>query len=287
MYQILSGKEVAEHIKQQVKEEIERHELKVTLAVIIVGDDPASKIYVRNKSRACEYCGIKSVEYVLPEHTTEGELLTLIDELNTSTEINGILVQLPLPKHINADEVIERIDPAKDVDCFTAINTGKLWQGRYDIAPCTPAGIVAILDYYNIDITGKNVVIVGRSNIVGKPTAALMLERNATVTVCHSHTKDVYKYTSTADILLSAVGKPKFITWGLVKKDAVVIDVGINRDENGKVCGDVDFESVKDRASAITPVPGGCGVVTVAMLMRNTLIAAEMQNILNPLTIQN
>lgn len=287
MYQILSGKEVAEHIKQQVKEEIERHELKVTLAVIIVGDDPASKIYVRNKSRACEYCGIKSVEYVLPEHTTEGELLTLIDELNTSTEINGILVQLPLPKHINADEVIERIDPAKDVDCFTAINTGKLWQGRYDIAPCTPAGIVAILDYYNIDITGKNVVIVGRSNIVGKPTAALMLERNATVTVCHSHTKDLYKYTSTADILISAVGKPKFITWGLVKKDAVVIDVGINRDENGKVCGDVDFESVKDRASAITPVPGGCGVVTVAMLMRNTLIAAEMQNILNPLTIQN
>lgn len=287
MYQILSGKEVAEHIKQQVKEEIERHELKVTLAVIIVGDDPASKIYVRNKSRACEYCGIKSVEYVLPEHTTEGELLTLIDELNTSTEINGILVQLPLPKHINADEVIEHIDPAKDVDCFTAINTGKLWQGRYDIAPCTPAGIVAILDYYNIDITGKNVVIVGRSNIVGKPTAALMLERNATVTVCHSHTKDLYKYTSTADILISAVGKPKFITWGLVKKDAVVIDVGINRDENGKVCGDVDFESVKDRASAITPVPGGCGVVTVAMLMRNTLIAAEMQNILNPLTIQN
>lgn len=277
MYQILSGKEVAEHIKQQVKEEIEHHELKVTLAVIIVGDDPASKVYVRNKSRACEYCGIKSVEYVLPEYTTEGELLTLIDELNTNTEINGILVQLPLPKHINADEVIERIDPAKDVDCFTAINTGKLWQGRYGIAPCTPAGIVAILDYYNIDITGKNVVIVGRSNIVGKPTAALMLERNATVTVCHSHTKDLYKHTSAADILISAVGKPKFITWGLVKKGAIVIDVGINRDENGKACGDVDVKNIENKIGALTPVPGGCGVVTVAMLMRNTLIATEIQ----------
>ena len=287
MCQILSGKEVAEHVKQQVKEEIERRGLKVALAVIVVGDNPASKIYVRNKSRACEYCGIKSIEYVLPEQTTKNELLSFIDKLNANAEVNGILVQLPLPKHINADEVIERICPAKDVDCFTAINTGKLWQGTYDIAPCTPAGIVAMLDYYNINITGKNVVIVGRSNIVGKPTAALMLERNATVTVCHSHTKDLYKYTSTADILISAVGKPKFITWGLVKTDAVVIDVGINRDENGKVCGDVDFESVKDRASAITPVPGGCGVVTVAMLMRNTLIAAEMQNILNPLTIQN
>ena len=287
MCQILSGKEVAEHVKQQVKEEIERRGLKVALAVIVVGDNPASKIYVRNKSRACEYCGIKSIEYVLPEQTTKNELLSFIDKLNANAEVNGILVQLPLPKHINADEVIERISPAKDVDCFTAINTGKLWQGTYDIAPCTPAGIVAMLDYYNINITGKNIVIVGRSNIVGKPTAALMLERNATVTVCHSHTKDLYKYTSTADILISAVGKPKFITWGLVKKDAVVIDVGINRDENGKVCGDVDFESVKDRASAITPVPGGCGVVTVAMLMRNTLIAAEMQNILNPLTIQN
>ena len=287
MCQILSGKEVAEHVKQQVKEEIERRGLKVALAVIVVGDNPASKIYVHNKSRACEYCGIKSIEYTLPEQATESELLSLIAELNTNVEINGILVQLPLPKHINTDKVIEHIDPSKDVDCFTAINTGKLWQGTYDIAPCTPAGIVAILDYYNINITGKNVVIVGRSNIVGKPTAALMLERNATVTVCHSHTKDLYKYTSTADILISAVGKPKFITWGLVKTDAVVIDVGINRDENGKVCGDVDFESVKDRASAITPVPGGCGVVTVAMLMRNTLIAAEMQNILNPLTIQN
>ncbi len=275
MCQTLSGKEVAEHVERQVKEEIEHRGLKVSLAVVIVGDNPASKIYVRNKSRACKYCGIKSVEYALPEHATEAELLNLIDELNANIDINGILVQLPLPKHINADEVIERIDPAKDVDCFTAINTGKLWQGRYDIAPCTPAGILAILDYYNIGITGKNVVIVGRSNIVGKPTAALMLERNATVTVCHSGTQNLSGVTRNADILISAVGKPKFITRDMIKDGAVVIDVGMNRDENGKLCGDVDFANIADKTSYITPVPNGVGPMTVAMLMKNTLITVK------------
>lgn len=275
MYQLINGKEVAEHIKQRVKNEIEEFGLDISLAVIVVGDDPASKIYVNNKKKACEYVGIKSLEYKLPEDVSEAELLNLIDYLNLADCVHGILVQLPLPKHINKDKVLERIDSRKDVDGFTAINTGKLWQGQYDFAPCTAIGVIELLDYYGIDIAGKNCVIVGRSNIVGKPLAALLLERNATVTVCHSKTKGLYKHTSNADILISAVGKPKFITWGLVKNGAVVIDVGINRDENGKVCGDVDFEGVKDKVSAINPVPGGCGLMTVAMLMKNTLEAAK------------
>ena len=277
MYELIDGKKVAEHIKLQVKNEIESLEKDVTLAVIVVGDNPASKVYVNNKKKACEYIGIRSVEYTLPEETTEDELLSLIDVLNDLKCINGILVQLPLPKHIDESKVLERIVPEKDVDGFTAINTGKLWQGEYTLAPCTAMGIIELLDYYNIEIAGKYCVIVGRSNIVGKPLAALLLERDATVTVCHSKTKSLYEITNKADILISAVGKPKFITWGFVKKDAIVIDVGINRDENGKLCGDVDAENVANKVSLLTLVPGGVGPMTVAMLMKNTLTVAKEQ----------
>lgn len=279
MYQLINGKEVAEKIKLQVKEEIKSLGKDVTLAVVVVGDNPASKVYVNNKKKACKLVGIQSLEYGLPENTSEDELLSLIDRLNNYNYVDGILVQLPLPRHINTDMVIERINPEKDVDGFTAINTGKLWLGQYDIAPCTAIGVIELLDYYNIDIAGKHCVIVGRSNIVGKPVAALMLERNATVTVCHSKTQNLYDITRTADILITAVGKPKFITRDMVKDGAVVIDVGINRDENGKLYGDVDFENVKDKTTAITPVPGGCGPMTVAMLMKNTLKAAKSQMI--------
>lgn len=279
MYQLINGKEVAENIKLQVKEEIKSLGKDVTLAVVIVGDNPASKVYVNNKKKACKLVGIQSLEYGLPENTSEDELLSLIDRLNNYNYVDGILVQLPLPRHINTDMVIERINPEKDVDGFTAINTGKLWLGQYDIAPCTAIGVIELLDYYNIDIAGKHCVIVGRSNIVGKPVAALMLERNATVTVCHSKTQNLYDITRTADILITAVGKPKFITRDMVKDGAVVIDVGINRDENGKLYGDVDFENVKDKTTAITPVPGGCGPMTVAMLVKNTLEAAKSQMI--------
>ena len=279
MYQLINGKEVAEKIKLQVKEEIKSLGKDVTLAVVIVGDNPASKVYVNNKKKACKLVGIQSLEYGLPENTSEDELLSLIDRLNNYNYVDGILVQLPLPRHINTDMVIKRINPEKDVDGFTAINTGKLWLGQYDIAPCTAMGVIELLDYYNIDIAGKHCVIVGRSNIVGKPVAALMLERNATVTVCHSKTQNLYDITRTADILITAVGKPKFITRDMVKDGAVVIDVGINRDENGKLYGDVDFENVKDKTTAITPVPGGCGPMTVAMLVKNTLEAAKSQMI--------
>ena len=275
MYQIMNGKEVSNHIKQQVKAEIEANNLDIRLAVVIVGNDPASRVYVNNKKKACEEVGIKSVEYVLPENTDEESLLSLIKMLNDNDCIHGILVQLPLPKHINEDKVISTIAVKKDVDGFSAKNVGKLWQGTYSIASCTPAGVMELLDYYNIDIAGKHCVIVGRSNIVGKPMAALMLERNATVTICHSKTQNLSDITMQADILIAAVGKSKFITSDLVKNDAIVVDVGINRDENGKLCGDVDFENVKDKASYITPVPGGCGPMTIAMLMKNTLIASK------------
>ena len=282
MYQLINGKEVAEHIKQQVKNEIEALGLKPALAVIVVGDNPASKVYVNNKKKACKAVGIESIEYSLPENITEEELLNIIDYCNISNCVHGILVQLPLPKHINESKVLERISPQKDVDGFTAINTGKLWQGDYNLAPCTAMGVIELLDYYGYDIAGQHCVIVGRSNIVGKPVAALLLERNATVTICHSKTQDLSEITKQADILISAVGKPKFITYEMVKQDAIVIDVGINRDENGKLCGDVDFEDVKGKSSAITPVPGSVGPMTVAMLMKNTLNAAKMN-----LTVQN
>lgn len=282
MYQLINGKEVAEHIKQQVKNEIEALGLKPALAVIVVGDNPASKVYVNNKKKACKAVGIESIEYALPENITEEELLNVIDYCNISRCIHGILVQLPLPKHIDESKILERIYPNKDVDGFTAVNTGKLWQGDYNLAPCTAMGIIELLDYYGYDISGQNCVVIGRSNIVGKPVAALLLERNATVTICHSKTNNLSEITSKADILISAVGKPKFITWGMVKDGAIVIDVGINRDEDGKLCGDVDFDDVKEKVSAITPVPGGVGPMTVAMLMKNTLEAAKMN-----LTTQN
>lgn len=277
MPELMNGKEVADHIKQQVKNEIISLDINPTLAVVVVGDDQASRIYVNNKKKACEYVGIKSLEYIFQDDVSEEELLNFIDYLNSLNCVHGILVQLPLPKHIDEHKVIERINPLKDVDGFTAVNTGKLWLGEYDIAPCTAMGIIELLDYYGIDIVGKHCVVIGRSNIAGKPIAALLLERNATVTICHSRTKDLDKYTSQADILISAVGKPKFITHEMVKDGAVVIDVGINRDEDGKLCGDVDFEGVKNGVSAITPTPGGTGPVTVSMLMKNCLQASKNQ----------
>ena len=282
MYKLMNGKEVAGKIKQQVKDEIEARGLAPRLAVIVVGNDPASKIYVNNKKKACEQVGIESLECCFKEDVTEDVLIQFIHELNENPCVSGILVQLPLPMHLDAKKVLEQIDPVKDVDGFTAINTGKLWLGEYDLAPCTAIGVIEILNHYNIDIAGKHCVIVGRSNIVGKPMAALMLERNATVTVCHSKTKNLSDITRQADILIASVGKPRFITWGMVKEGAIVIDVGINRDENGRLCGDVDFdrtpndgEGVADKSSYITPVPGGVGPMTVAMLMKNTLIAAK------------
>lgn len=277
MYKLIDGKKVSEHIKQQVKTEIESINRDVTLAVIVVGDNPASRTYVNNKKKACEYVGIKSLEFIFPDDVPEHILFDMIDELNYNQDVNGILVQLPLPKHINEKAVLERIWPDKDVDGFSAYNTGKLWQGEYEIAPCTAIGIIELLDYYGIEVAGKNCVVVGRSNIVGKPVAALLLERDATVSICHSKTKNLSEIASKADILISAVGKPNFITWGFVKKGAIVIDVGINRDKNGKLCGDVDAENISGKASLLTPVPGGVGPMTVAMLMKNTLTAAKNQ----------
>ncbi len=281
MYKLIDGKEVSSFIKGKVKEEVTLlNEKGITpaLAVIIVGDDPASRVYVNNKKKACEVTGIISEEYALPESTSEEELLTLIDKLNGDSKINGILCQLPLPKHIDEKKVIDRISPEKDVDVFSEVNVGKMWVGDYDVASCTPKGAIELLDYYGISAEGKNCVIVGRSNIVGKPMAALLLERNATVTICHSRTKDLASFTSGADILVAAVGRQKIITADMVKEGAVVIDVGINRDENGKLCGDVDFENVKEKCSYITPVPGGCGPMTIAVLMKNTLAVTKKQN---------
>lgn len=280
MYKLIDGKEVSAFIKNQVKQETEKLRekgIEVSLAVIIVGNDPASRVYVNNKKKACEATGIVSYEYALPEETTQNELLSLIEKLNADEKINGILCQLPLPSHIDEQKVIDTISPLKDVDCFHAVNVGKLWLGDYDFASCTPMGVIHLLDYYNIDVTGKNCVIVGRSNIVGKPMASLLLEKSATVTVCHSKTQNLTEFTSKADVIIAAVGRAKFITADMVKDGAVVIDVGINRDENGKLCGDVDFENVKEKASYITPVPGGCGPMTIAVLMKNTLVAAEIQ----------
>ena len=281
MYQIIDGKTVSAYVKQQVKDEVAKLSESGSvpaLAVIIVGNDPASKVYVGNKKKACEMTGMKSIEYALDESTSEAELLKLIDKLNNDKQVNGILCQLPLPKHINEDKIIDAIAPEKDVDGFSAVNVGKRWLGKYEISPCTPMGVIELLDYYNIPLEGKNCVIVGRSNIVGKPMAALLLERNATVTVCHSRTKDLASFTKNADVIVAAVGRANFITADMVKEGAVVVDVGINRLDNGKLCGDVDFEAVKEKASFITPVPGGCGPMTIAVLMKNTLVAYKHQN---------
>lgn len=278
MFEIIDGKEVSAHIKSQVKVESDALKAKgidPCLAVIIVEGDPASRVYVNNKKRACEVCGIKSLEYSLPNSVSESELLALIDKLNSDDSVHGILCQLPLPKHIDEKKVIEAISPKKDVDGFSEINVGKIWVGDYKFSPCTPMGVIELLNYYNIDLTGKSCVIVGRSNIVGKPMAALLLEKNATVTICHSKTRDISSFTKKADVIVAAVGKAGFITADMVKDGAVVIDVGINRNESGKLCGDVDFDSVKEKASYITPVPGGCGPMTIAVLMKNTIAAAK------------
>lgn len=278
MYTLMNGKEVANVINNSLRDEVTQMRANgqgAHLSVIQVGDNPASSVYVRNKMKACDSIGIEFGLVKLPEDVGEHEVLQIINELNNDKSVNGIIVQLPLPKHLNETTICQSVAEKKDVDCFTWKNVGKLWTGCNSFVPCTPAGVMSLLDYYHIPIEGMHVVIVGRSNIVGKPMAALMLEKNATVTICHSKTKDLYNITRTADILIVAVGKPKFITWGMVKDGAVVVDVGINRDENGKLCGDVDFAGVSDRASYITPVPGGCGPMTISMLMRNTVVAAK------------
>jgi methylenetetrahydrofolate dehydrogenase (NADP+)/methenyltetrahydrofolate cyclohydrolase len=282
MAQIIDGKAVSASVKQEVADECVKifAEKGITpgLAVIIVGDDPASRVYVNNKKKACELVGFISREYALPAETTQDELLSLVDTLNNDNEINGILCQLPLPKHLDEKAVIEAISPKKDVDAFHAVNVGKIMIGDFDFLPCTPAGVMELLAYYNIDITGKECVVLGRSNIVGKPMSMLLLHKNGTVTVCHSRTKNLEEVCKRADILVAAVGIPKFVKANMVKENAVVIDVGINRDENGKLCGDVDFADVESLASYITPVPGGVGPMTIAMLMKNTLTAFKLQN---------
>ncbi|HEY8444033.1 MAG TPA: bifunctional methylenetetrahydrofolate dehydrogenase/methenyltetrahydrofolate cyclohydrolase FolD [Clostridia bacterium] len=272
---ILDGKAIAASIRQEIKEEIETKGIKCGLAVVLVGDDEASKVYVRNKIKACAEVGIKSYAYYLQQTTDESEILQLIDALNNDSKIHGILVQLPLPSHINEKKIIAAINPQKDVDGFSAHNMGKLFLGESDgLAPCTPLGIIEILKRSNIEISGKHAVIVGRSNIVGKPAAFLMLKENATVTIAHSKTKDLKAVTSLADILIVATGKQGLIDASMVKKGAVVIDVGIHRTEQG-LKGDVNFEEVSKIADAITPVPGGVGPMTIAMLLMNTLKAAK------------
>ena len=281
MAKIIDGKVISAAVKEEVAREVA--ELKAQgitpgLAVIIVGDDPASRVYVNNKKKACEQLGMLSREYTMPAETTEEELLSLIKELNTDPEINGILCQLPLPSHLNEELVINTIIPEKDVDAFHPHNVGKIMIGNYDFLPCTPAGIMEMLKYENIDITGKECVVIGRSNIVGKPMSVLLLHKNGTVTVCHSRTKNLKEVCLRADILVAAVGRANFVTADMVKEGAVVIDVGINRLENGKLCGDVNFAEVEPKASYITPVPGGVGPMTIATLMKNTLTAAKKQN---------
>lgn len=277
MAKLLMGKEVSARIKAELKTETESLKAQgITpgLAVIIVGDDPASRVYVNNKKKACAECGIYSEEYALSAETSQEELLKLIDELNGKNDISGILVQLPVPKHINEKTIINAIDPKKDVDAFHPINVGKIMVGDFDFVPCTPAGVMELIKESGIDVNGKECVVVGRSNIVGKPQAMLLLHQNGTVTICHSRTKNLKEHTKKADILVAAVGIPNFITGDMIKEGAVVIDVGINRLENKKLCGDVEFETAEKVASAITPVPGGVGPMTIAMLMKNTVKAA-------------
>lgn len=278
---IIDGKAVSKKVKEDVKAECEQLKAKgVTpgLAVIIVGDDPASQVYVHNKEVACEACGFYSVKYALPAETTQEELNALIDKLNKDDKINGILCQLPLPSHLDDKEVINRIDPLKDVDAFHPVNVGAIMIGDYNYLPCTPAGVMELIHSTGVDVSGKKAVVMGRSNIVGKPMAMLLLHENATVEITHSRTQNLADITKDADILVAAIGKAKFVKADMVKDGAVVIDVGMNRDENGKLCGDVDFDDVKDKCSFITPVPGGVGPMTIAMLMKNTLTAAKIQN---------
>ena len=273
---IIDGKKVSSHIKDNIAAEVKMLKNKTGktpgLAVVLVGDDPASAVYVKNKNKTCKNIGFQSFEHILPENTSEDKLLNLINELNNDDQVNGILVQLPLPSHISSKKILVSINPQKDVDGFHLENVGRLVTGNALFKPCTPAGIIKLLDEYKIEIEGKNAVIIGRSNIVGKPVSFLLLERNATVTICHSRTKDLPSITRSADILIAAIGKPNFVSLDMVKNNAVVIDVGINR-LDGKLVGDVDFASVSKQASLITPVPGGVGPMTIAMLMGNTLQA--------------
>ncbi len=279
MAEIIDGKLVSAETRKLIAADVEafKSETGVTpgLAVILVGTDPASQVYVRNKHKGCIEAGMNSYQIELPESTTEEELLAKIDELNGDADVHGILVQLPLPKHIDEDKVINRISPRKDVDAFHPENVGRIMIGNYDFLPCTPAGVMRLLEFYNVDITGKECVIIGRSNIVGKPMSLLLLAKNGTVTVCHSRTRDLASVTRRADILVVAIGRAGFVTADMVKPGAVVIDVGINRGADGKLCGDVDFAEVSNIASMITPVPGGVGPMTITMLLQNTLTAAK------------
>lgn len=277
---IIDGKKISQDIKDEIRDEIRRDGIKACLAVIIVGSDPASQVYVRNKKSACEYCGIKSLSYEMDESTTEEELIALIEKLNKDPEVNGILVQLPVPEHINEERIIEAIDPDKDVDGFSRRSVGALSIGTEGFVSCTPAGVIELLKRSGVEIAGKECVVMGRSNIVGKPMAMLMLRENATVTVVHSKTRHIEDICSRADILIVAIGKPKMITHEYVKDGAVVIDVGIHRidsekNDGRKLCGDVDYDDVEPIASFITPVPGGVGPMTIAMLMKNVLRAAK------------
>ena len=279
MAKIIDGKAISLAIKDELKEKVAEYKNKgidITLAVVKVGNDPASAVYVRNKEKACEYVGINSRTLALPEETTQEELLNIVRDLNEDDTVNGILVQLPIPKHIDESEILLAINSTKDVDGFHPVNVGKMVIGEDTFLPCTPAGIIEMLKRSDIDIEGKECVVIGRSNIVGKPMSLLMLKENATVTIAHSRTKDLKEVTKRADILVAAIGKPKFVTADYVKEGAVVIDVGMDRDENGKLCGDVDFESVEPKVSAITPVPGGVGPMTVTMLLVNCLRSVEL-----------
>ena len=281
MGKLISGKEVSTSIRAKIKEEAQKlrddYGIQPGLAVILVGNDPASQIYVRNKQKACEEVGFHAFEYRLNENSTQEQQLDLIGVLNKDNKVHGILVQLPLPDHIDPQTVINTISPEKDVDAFHPINVGKIMLGDYEFLPCTPAGVMELIDSTGVEISGKNCVVVGRSNIVGKPMAMRLLHRNATVTSCHSRTKNLEEFCAGADFLVSAVGKAHFITADMVKEGAMVIDVGMNHDENGKLCGDVEFSTVEPKASYITPVPGGVGPMTITMLMKNTLRAAELK----------
>ena len=282
MAKIIDGKEVSAQVKEQVKEEAAQLKaatgLQVGLAVVIVGNNPASRVYVNNKKKACEAVGFQSFEYALDEDTTQEELLELVEVLNENPQVNGILVQLPLPKQIDEKAIINAISPDKDVDAFHPSNVGRIMIGSYAFLPCTPAGVMELIASTGVSVSGKNCVVTGRSNIVGKPMAMLLLHQNGTVTICHSRTQNLKEICARADILVAAVGKANFVTADMVKEGAVVIDVGMNRLDNGKLCGDVDFAAVEPKAGYITPVPGGVGPMTIAMLMRNTLTAAKQQN---------
>lgn len=279
MTKLIDGKLVAKEILDNLSEEIHSLEKKPSLAVIIVGEDPASKIYVNLKKKKALELGFDSIVIEMSEDVSQDELLAQIEQLNQDEKINAILVQLPLPKHIDTKAVIEAIDPKKDVDCFHPYNMGKIATGNKPyVYPCTPKGIIRLLEFYDIDIAGKNAVVIGRSNIVGRPMAQMLLNEDATVTICHSKTKNLSEFTKNADILICAVGKAKFIKKDMIKEDAVIIDVGMNKDENGKLCGDVDFEDIKEKASFITPVPGGVGPMTICSLMVNTYDLFKLQN---------